>query len=273
MELLETRCVLSGDVILQWNAVALAGLKGDYALGHTPDQGGPTRDSRALAIVHAAMFDAVNSIDGRYTPYLTVAPNAKGASIDAAAAQAAHDTLVQLYPSQKATFDAALTDTLAHVPNGKAEDGGVAVGKYVAAAILAARAGDGSDAMMDYHPIGKPGHHQPDPLHPEQGFLTPDWGNVTPFAIPNVAQYVSPPPPALTARSTRRRSRRSRRWAATASRRRRCAPPSRPKSASSGATTAAQAWARRRGCTTRSPASLPSSNTIMSSTMPACSPW
>ena len=49
-----------------------------------------------------AMFDAVNSIDGRFTPYLTVAPNAKGASLDAAVAQAAHDTLVKLYPSQAA---------------------------------------------------------------------------------------------------------------------------------------------------------------------------
>ena len=194
---LEARCLLSGDVVLSWNAVALDAIKNDYALGHTPDQGGPTRDSRALAIVHAAMFDAVNSIDGHYSPYLTVAPNAAGASIDAAAAQAAHDTLIQLYPSQKAKFDAALTDTLAHVPDGKAEDGGVAVGHYVAAAILAARAGDGSDAMMDYHPIGKPGHHQPDPLHPDQGYLTPDWGDVTPFAIPDVAQFRSPAPPAL----------------------------------------------------------------------------
>ncbi len=84
VELLETCCVLSGDVILQWNAVALDALKGDYTLGHTPDQGGPTRDSRALAIVHAAMFDAVNSIAGHYTPYLAMAPNAKGASIEVA---------------------------------------------------------------------------------------------------------------------------------------------------------------------------------------------
>src|SRR5437764_466566 len=197
VEQLEARCLLSGDIVLQWNAIALDAMQNDYTLSHTPDQGGPTRDSRALAIVHVALFDAVNSIDGQYTPYLTVAPNAKGASIDAAAAQAAHDTLIQLYPSQKAMFDAALTDTLAHVPNGKAEDGGIAVGKYVAAAILTARANDGSDVMMDYHPIGAPGHHQPDPLHPDQGFLTPDWGHVTPFAIPNMAQYVSPAPPAL----------------------------------------------------------------------------
>jgi hypothetical protein len=197
LEQLEARCVLSGDIILHWNAVALDAVKNDYALGHTPDQGGPTRDSRALAIVHAAMFDAVNSIDGRFTPYLTVAPDAKGAALDAAVAQAAHDTLAQLYPSQKASFDAALADTLAGAPDGRAEDRGVAVGRYVAGQILAARADDGSDAPSDYHPIGKPGHHQPDPLHPGQGFLTPAWGQVTTFAVPGAAQFLSPPPPAL----------------------------------------------------------------------------
>src|SRR5262245_25577040 len=122
VERLEARCLLSGDVVLRWNAVALDALKNDYALGHAPDQGGPTRDSRALAIVHAAMFDALNSIDGRFTPYLTLAPNAKGASIEAAVAQAAHDTLASLYPSQAQGFDAALADTLAGVPDGQAEN-------------------------------------------------------------------------------------------------------------------------------------------------------
>src|SRR5262245_31001121 len=198
VEQLGPRCLLSGDVVLRWNAVALDAEKNDYALGHTPVQGGPTRDSRALAIVHDAMFDAVNSIDGRFTPYLTQAPDARGASVEAAAAQAAHDTLTQLYPDQAATFDAALADTLAGVPDGRAEDKGVAVGKYVAAAILAARADDGSSATSDYHPIGKPGHHQPDPLHPGQGFLGPAWGQVTPFAMPDVASFRAPPPPPMT---------------------------------------------------------------------------
>src|SRR5262249_17495083 len=155
------RCLLSGDAVLRWNAVALDAVKNDYALGHTPDQGGPTRDSRALAIVHAAIFDAVNSIDGQYSPYLTAAPNPKGASLDAPVAPAPPDPLAQLYPSQQAVFDSALADALASVPDGNAEDRGVAVGQYVAAAILAARAGDGSGATSDYHTIGKPGHHQP----------------------------------------------------------------------------------------------------------------
>jgi hypothetical protein len=198
VEKLEERCLLSGDVILQWNAVALDALKNDYALGHTPDQGGPTRDARALAIVHAAMFDALNSIRGHCAPYLTVAANAKGASIVAAVAKAGHDTLVQLYPSQTVSIDAALAATLAGIPNSPLKSRGVAVGAFVAAAILSARAGDGANGTSDYEPIDAPGHHQPDPLHPGQGFLTPWWGQVTPFAVPDVTPYLSPPPPAMT---------------------------------------------------------------------------
>ena len=83
------------------------------------------------------------------------------------------------------------------VPDGSAETRGVAVGKYVAAQILAARADDTSDAMMMYTPTPLLGHHQPDPLHPDQGFLTPAWGQVTPFAMSDVEDFRSPPPPAL----------------------------------------------------------------------------
>ncbi len=172
-------------------------MKNDYALGHAPDQGGPTRDSRALAIVHAALFDALNSVQHHYTPYLATAPNANGASVEAAVAQAGHDTLVHLYPSQVATFDAALADTLAAVPRGQPKSRGIAVGSYVAAAILAARGADGSDATSDYHTIDLPGHHQPDPLHPDQGFLGPAWGGVTPFAVSDVAAFRPPAPPDL----------------------------------------------------------------------------
>jgi hypothetical protein len=151
-----------------------------------------------LAIEHAAMFDAWNSINDRYTPYLTMAPNAAGASDEAAVAQAGHDTMVALYPHQQATIDTALTQSLSQVPDGPAKDQGIAVGQYVAQQILKARANDGSDFPGVYIPDGKPGHHQPDPLNPDQGFLGPAWGNVTPFAIPSTAAIPTPPVPALT---------------------------------------------------------------------------
>lgn len=198
-EVLDDRSLPSAvDPILHWNAIALDAVKADYDPDQTPEQGGPTRDSRALAIVHAAMFDAINSVVGHCTPYLTVAPNAHGASRDVAVAWAARDTLAHLYPSQQATFDAALTDVLAGIPDGPPEDRGTAVGRYVAAAILAARAGDGADAIPDYQPKDEPGHHQEDPLHPGQGYLGAHWGKVTPFALPDVESFRSPPPPAMT---------------------------------------------------------------------------
>src|SRR5262249_45319359 len=130
-------------------------------------------------------------------PSLPAAPNAAGAPAAPAAARPAHDPLASLYPQQTMTFDAALAATLAGVPDGPAETRGVAVGAYVAAQILAARANDNSDAMMMYTPTPLPGHHQPDPLHPDQGFLTPDWGAVTPFTVSDITAFRPPPPPAL----------------------------------------------------------------------------
>src|SRR5580765_5238565 len=84
-EILEDRCVPSGDAILHWNAVALEAEKNDYPVGGTPDQPGPTRTARALAIVHAAMYDAVNAVDGSYTPYLFTGKALPGTSMEAAA--------------------------------------------------------------------------------------------------------------------------------------------------------------------------------------------
>src|SRR5437867_5779813 len=112
LEALEDRSLLSGDAVLQWNAVALDVVKNDYAVGAIPDQEGPTRTSRALAIVHAAIYDAVNAVDGSFTPYLFTGRAQPGTSLEAAAAQAGHDTLVSLFPHQQATFNAALAGSL-----------------------------------------------------------------------------------------------------------------------------------------------------------------
>jgi hypothetical protein len=184
-EVLEGRVLLAGDVILEWNEVALEVNRVSYSGAVENDQFGPTRSSRAMAIVHAAMFDAWNSIHFKYTPYLTRAPHAAGASDVAAVAQAAHDTLVAMYPHQQASIDAALAETLARVPNGLREARGIAVGKYVAAALLDVRQADGAEIAGEYVPDDHVGHHEVDPLNPFQGFLTPAWGEVTPFAIPS----------------------------------------------------------------------------------------
>jgi hypothetical protein len=197
LEVLEQRCLLSVDPILEWNAVAIQIDQSSYSGFDVNDQAGPTRSSRALAIEHAAMFDAWNSINNLYTPYLTMAPNADDASDDAAVAQAAHDTMVALYPHQQAFIDLSLAQALSQLPNDVRTQRGLAVGQYVAARILQSRANDGSNVPGVYIPDGKPGHHQADPLNPNQGFLTPAWGNVTPFAIPSTAAIPTPPVPDL----------------------------------------------------------------------------
>src|SRR5690242_14543857 len=96
MEVLEHRRLLSagaGDsVVMEWNQIGCEAARIDHGIGAPNLQVGPTRTARAMAIESAAVFDAVNTIDGSYAPYLVKDVKAsKGASIDAAAAQAAHD--------------------------------------------------------------------------------------------------------------------------------------------------------------------------------------
>jgi hypothetical protein len=143
------------------------------------------------------MFDAYNAIDRQFTPYLVEIRGPQGASIDAAVGQAAHDTLAALFPQQKADFDEALRLWLADVPDGRSENQGVALGRTVARLMLNARKHDGSDDDTAYTPGTEPGNHQVDPLHPEQGFLTPNWGKVDPFAIGAVEDFIAAPPPEM----------------------------------------------------------------------------
>jgi hypothetical protein len=197
VEQLEDRCLLSADIVMQWNKYAIAAVQNDYNVGQTPDQGGPTRTTRALAIVQAAVYDAAVAVNPIYTPYLFSSTAQPGTSFRAAVAQAAHDTLVALFPQQIATFDQELAQSLQGIPSGPAQLG-EQLGTSVAAQMLSARAGDGSSANMDYTPGNQPGQWRPDPLHPTQTALDPGWGAVMPFAMQNPADYLAPPPPALT---------------------------------------------------------------------------
>src|SRR5438105_12819159 len=174
IELLEPRQLLSADFVLDWNATALQAVADDHtpSIVATPDQGGPTRTARALAIVHAAIFDAADAIDGSIAEYLIHYQAPKNANIEAAIAQAGHDTLASLYPHQVAKFDSALTASLNQVPDGRSEALGVLVGKYVARKMLAARAQDGSELAMSYaQPIAagvfEPFPGEPLPLTPQ----------------------------------------------------------------------------------------------------------
>lgn len=204
LEQLEPRHLMAGDAILHWNEFALDVVANDHTFAELKEEVGPVAASRALAIVHGAMFDAINSIHGKYEPFLIKVVGTAGADIDAAVGQAAHDTLAAMYPGQADAIDEALADWLSQIPNGKAENLGIALGKTVADAILASRENDGAFASSDYamH-IGAVGHHQPDPVTFEetgvtQGVLGPEWGDVKPFGILDVDKFLPPPPPAMT---------------------------------------------------------------------------
>ena len=139
----------SANVITDWDekgiaAVApLAGVIPPYS---------PYAAYRMMAIVHAAMFDAVNSIEPRYRPYLIQVPADTTTSKEAAAATAAATVLATINSKTAADMKAALADHLSAIPDGPAKFEGVRLGEKVAATILEARANDGSDAPDDYRP-------------------------------------------------------------------------------------------------------------------------
>jgi membrane-associated phospholipid phosphatase len=194
--------------VLYWNAATLTA----NAIDHTPgvpagplsaDQLGPTRSSRAFAIVHIAIFDAINAIRQRYPSYTGLAPAPSDTSDDAAVAQAAHDTLVALYPSQASILDQLLAQDLARIPVSRARSNGVEVGHRAGAAILALRAGDNADLPdpvvgIDYFPELEPGKWRPDPVSNIPIALGAYWGKVHPFVLPDTKPFRAPPPPALT---------------------------------------------------------------------------
>ena len=192
------------DVVLEWNAVALQANVIDHNGPDTPgnqlsNTQGPPASARVLAIVHAAMFDAYNSIDTRYTPYFVNVAAPSGASTDASVAQAAHDTLAALIPAGASVYSAALAKTLSRVSDSAAAADGRAVGAQVAAAILAHRAGDAAFLGGTYTPTGAIGNHDVDPQNPLQSFISPDFGQVPPFGVSDISRYRAPtPPPVLS---------------------------------------------------------------------------
>jgi hypothetical protein len=165
---------------------------------------GPPPATRAMAIESLAVFNAVSAIEG--TPGYLASPTApEGASAVAAVAQAAHDSLVHLFPTQSALFDAQLALSLGAVPDGQSESDGIAVGAQAAAAMIALRANDGASASGGYapDPNEEPGNWQPtprpDPLPPLPAGL-PQWADLDPFALVSPDQFLPDGPPELTSR-------------------------------------------------------------------------
>jgi hypothetical protein len=189
LEALEDRVVPSGDMVIQWNDI----LRDSIRTAGTS----ATAASRIAAITHAAVYDSVNALARTHEVYLVDALAHPKASREAAVAAAAHRALVGLYPAQAATLDAKLVASLDTIPDGKAEDDGVALGRSVADQILALRQNDGSGVVLPPY-LGAPGPGQWRPTSLSAPGQLPQWADVTPFAMTSPDQFRPSDPPALT---------------------------------------------------------------------------
>jgi hypothetical protein len=175
------------DAVTDWNSYgATAVVTGARGPGGYVD----------LAYMHIAVYDAVNSIDGRYSAF-AVSPTTvpAGASKDAAAVAAAYTVLRTLFPAQAAVLDANYTTSLAAIPDSQSKADGIALGTEVATLFLASRAGDGRNAPITYTPGSGPGAWIPtSPAPPTVVYLS----QMRPFAMATASQFRANGPPALT---------------------------------------------------------------------------
>jgi hypothetical protein len=173
------------NVITDWDEKAVVVVTPMSSLGGTS----PYMAVRMMGMVHAAMFDAVNSIERRYRPYLVQLPAASTTSKDAAAAAAAATILATIDPKTAGEMKAALATYLAPLPEGAAKSDGVALGETVAAKVIEARANDGCDAPDAYRPRTSPGVYVPTAIT-----INSMWPDMKPFAIAKGSQFRPKPP-------------------------------------------------------------------------------
>ena len=174
----------AADAVLDWNEVALSRV---VAAGQLPPDG-----ARAMAMVHVAIFDALDAIDRRYEPFAFSGSVLPTASPDAAAAAAAHAVLARLFPDQLPALEAFYSAALSAIPEGEPKTAGIALGEAAAAACLAMRAGDGAASSESYRPRTQPGVYVPTTMP-----VSSAWPRVKPFFLADAAQLRPAPPPDL----------------------------------------------------------------------------
>ena len=183
----------SANPVIEWNRTLLVIVRTSGAQPPT------IHSTRSFAMLHAAIFDAVNNIDRDFEPYAVRHPHvSRRASAEAAADQAAHDVLISLYPAFATALDSELQQDLAQIPYGRDKSDGIEEGQDVAAAILALRSNDGSAVVLPpFMPKNQPGSYQLTPPN----FAPADfiqWPRVTPFALAHADEFRPGPPPPLT---------------------------------------------------------------------------
>jgi hypothetical protein len=190
-----TPAAAAPDPVIAWNQTLIGIL-------NTPGAQPPTiHATRNVAILHAAIYDAVDSIERTSAPYLISIKSPRRADPTAAAAAAGYTVLSSLYPSQQEVLGGQFDSLLAQVPNGYHKYEGVRTGEAVASALLALRADDGSAATQPvFTPGTQPGDYQLTP----PAFAPPaftQWPLVRPFALASASEFRPPAPPALTSKA------------------------------------------------------------------------
>ena len=176
---------VAADVVADWNEIARAQVVAARQL--------PPEQSRTMAMVHAAMFDAVNAIEQRYRPLLANPRPQPGAAPDVAAATAAHAVLVKLFPDAKGKLDETYAAALPQSKAGREQAAGSAVGKAVADAVFAARDADGTSAPNTYRHVVAKGVYAPTALP-----VSFDYATAKPWILDRPDLLRPPPPPLLT---------------------------------------------------------------------------
>src|SRR5262249_2693763 len=160
--------------VTDWNNAALDAIRAANTA--------PPVASRSLAILHVSIYDAVNGITRTHEKYLVPSAVPASASEEAAGSAAAHKALVSLFPANVSRLDALYSALLAAIPNSPHKTAGIVWGEFVANQILAARANDGSDAIVQPPGGSGPGFWVPTPPG-FQPYLLPQWGFIVPFGM------------------------------------------------------------------------------------------
>ena len=177
-------------VVSDWNAIAVSTLAGDTTKT-------PVEAILYMAFVHAAVYDAVVGVEGRYAPYQFHTHAPRGTSAQAAAVAAAHEVLVTYSPYARTTLDAGYAASLAQVPEGKTKTRGIDFGTRAADNLIAERANDGRNAPILFTQPPAPGVWRP--TSPAFAPMVAPWlGFVMPLLVDNATQFAPPDPPALT---------------------------------------------------------------------------
>ncbi len=177
------------DVVLRWNEVALDAIRAEKT--------SPPLAARHLAMMHAAVYDSVNTVYQTHRPYRVALKATEPVEPVAAAASAAHRILAELYPRQRRKLDDALDASLAPIKEGPARRRGVLLGRYVAGKVMEWRRDDGSARRGAHKGENRVGVWRPTPPKGAPALL-PQWPEVKPFAARAVNTFRPVPPPSLT---------------------------------------------------------------------------